>query len=59
MTDAATLYQEAQDLGEIVSNGIRYRIFFDSMRHRTVCVRVAGRGQGVGSTVAIDNRSDA
>ena len=59
MSDAATSYQEAQDLGEIVSNGIRYRIFFDSMRHRTVCVLVAGQGHVVGCTVPIDNQCDA
>ena len=59
MIDAATFHQEAQDLGEIVSNGIRYRIFFDSIRHRTVCVLVAGQGQVVGCTAPIDNQVDA
>jgi hypothetical protein len=59
MRDMATFYEEAQDLGEIVSNGLRYRIFFDSMRHRTVCILVAGQGRIVGCTAPIENRSDA
>jgi hypothetical protein len=59
MKDAAMFYEEAQDLGEVVSNGIRYRIFFDSIRHRTVCVLVAGQGKVVGCTAPIDNQIDA
>ena len=59
MSNVPTFYEEAQDLGEIVSNGIRYRIFFDSIRHRTVCVLVAGQGQVVGCTAPVDNQIDA
>ena len=59
MTDDATFYEEAQDLGEVVSNGLRYRIFFDSMRHRTVCVLVAGQDQVVGSNIPMDNHGHA
>ena len=59
MSDGPTFYEEAQDLGEVVSNGLRYRIFFDSMRHRTVCVLVAGQDQIVGGTIAVDTRRGA
>jgi hypothetical protein len=55
MRDGPTFYEEAQDLGEVVSNGLRYRIFFDSRRHRTVCVLVAGQDRPAGSTIAMDN----
>jgi hypothetical protein len=43
MNDGVMFYEEDQDLGEVVSNGLRYRVFFDSKRHRTVCVLVAGQ----------------
>jgi hypothetical protein len=59
MSYATTVHEEAQDLGEVVSNGLRYRIFFDSMRHRTVCVLVAGQRQVARPTVPIDYQSDA
>ncbi len=54
MRDGPTFYEGAQDLGEVVSNGLRYRIFFDSKRHRTVCVLVAGQDGVVGTTLAKD-----
>lgn len=54
MIDATTFYEEAQDLGEVVSNGFRYRIFFDSKRHRTVCVLVAGQERVVRSTLPVE-----
>jgi hypothetical protein len=56
MMDAATFYEETLDLGEVVSNGLRYRVFFDSKRHRTVCVLVAGQEQAVGSSMPTDTR---
>jgi hypothetical protein len=43
MSNGVMFYEAAQDLGEVVSNGLRYRVFFDSKRHRTVCVLVAGQ----------------
>jgi hypothetical protein len=54
MIDGATFYEETTDLGEVVSNGLRYRVFFDSKRHRTVCVLVAGQERAVGSTLPVD-----
>jgi len=54
MRDGPTFYETTQDLGEVVSNGLRYRVFFDSKRHRTVCVLVAGQDRVVGVTIAID-----
>ncbi|HVO25275.1 MAG TPA: hypothetical protein VMW56_16770 [Candidatus Margulisiibacteriota bacterium] len=50
MSDSGMFYEENQDLGEVVSNGLRYRVFFDSKRHRTVCVLVAGQ-QGVARSI--------
>lgn len=55
MNDGVTFYEETEDLGEVVSNGRRYRIFFDSMRHRTVCVLVAGQDRIVASTLPVEN----
>ena len=55
MSDGPTFYEEAQDLGEVVSNGLRYRVFFDSKRHRTVCVLVAGQDGVVGNAIPMDN----
>jgi hypothetical protein len=40
---AAAFYEEARDLGEVVTNGVRYRVFYDPKRQRTVCVLVAGQ----------------
>ena len=48
-------YEEDQDLGEVVSNGLRYRVFFDSKRHRTVCVLVAGQEAVARSIMPSDN----
>ena len=54
MANGATLREEARDLGEVVSNGVRYRVFFDSKRHCTVCVPVAGQEHLVGAANSMD-----
>jgi hypothetical protein len=59
MSDGVMFYEEDQDLGEVVSNGLRYRIFFDANRHRTVCVLVAGQEQVALSIMPSDNRGHA
>jgi hypothetical protein len=54
MDDDVSFYEQAQDLGEVVSNGLRYRIFFDSRRQRTVCFLVAGQERAVASALSGD-----
>ena len=56
MNDGAMFYEENQDLGEVVSNGLRYRVFFDSKRHRTVCVLIAGQESVARSIMPVDSR---
>ncbi len=36
-------YEEARDLGEVVSNGLRYRVFYDAERQRTISVLIPGQ----------------
>jgi len=55
MGNSAMFYEETQDLGEVVSNGLRYRVYFDSKRHRTVCVLVAGQGAVARSIMPVDS----
>jgi hypothetical protein len=43
MTDDAAFYEEDHDLGEVVSNGMRYRVFYDPNRHQTISVLVPGQ----------------
>lgn len=43
MADGATFYEEARDLGEVVSNGMRYRVFYDPKRQCTICVLIPGQ----------------
>ncbi len=59
MNDGVMFYEEDQDLGEVVSNGLRYRIFFDPKRHRTVSVLVAGQEQVARSIMPADSRGHA
>ena len=59
MADGMMSYDEARDLGEVVSNGLRYRVFYDSKRHRTICVLVAGQDRLVSSTMPLDNQPHA
>jgi hypothetical protein len=54
MTDHAPSYEEAHDLGEVVSNGLRYRVFYDPKRQRTVCMPVPTQEHAVDPRVAID-----
>ena len=53
MTDAKTSYEEAEDLGEVVSNGVRYRVFYDSKRGCTISVLLPGQNL-VGTTIPLD-----
>ncbi len=57
MNDSVMFYEEDQDLGEVVSNGLRYRVFFDSKRHRTVCVLVAGQEAVARSIMSVDSHA--
>ncbi len=57
MNDSVMFYEEDQDLGEVVSNGLRYRVFFDSKRHRTVCVLVAGQEAVARSIMPVDSHA--
>ena len=57
MDESVMFYEEDQDLGEVVSNGLRYRVFFDSKRHRTVCVLVAGQEAVVRSIMPVDSHA--
>jgi hypothetical protein len=43
MDHSAAFYEEARDLGEVVTNGVRYRVLYDPKRHCTVCVLVPGQ----------------
>ena len=54
MGNSAMFYEDNQDLGEVVSNGLRYRVFFDSKRHRTVCVLIAGQAAVARSIMPAD-----
>jgi hypothetical protein len=55
MTHTEASYEEARDLGEVVSNGLRYHVFYDPKRQRTVCVLVPGQSQIVGSSMPTDH----
>jgi len=52
----AAVYEEQRDLGEVVSNGVRYRIVYDFKRRYTVCVPVAGQELSFRSTASVDQR---
>lgn len=57
MTEGQTFYEAAQDLGEVVSNGLRYRVFYDAERHCTIRALIPGQDQLIGSTIPADERN--
>ena len=56
MDNDVAFYEEGRDLGEVVSNGVRYRVFYDGKRQRTICVLIAGQDGIIGPATVLEPR---
>jgi hypothetical protein len=43
MNNNAAFYEQLHELGEVTQGGLRYRLYYDPERGRTICVLVPGQ----------------